>query len=241
MKVLVIDCATTGLFKWNADPTKPEGFDKSRLLEFAYILYDTKSKVESTSYTTLVKSEGFIIKGIEFHGISDTSNGISMDELLDHLESIINDFECFVSHNIDFDMKIILSEIYRKGRFQLYNSFVNKHGTKISITALLGLIGVDIVSSIKYPEDSVLYLGLIAIGSIAVGINLLKLKKDNKFMELVKNMNLSEDEVYEILHKIQRDPISKKMVKDIENSNGANKEKNMEQYKQYLVQTYKIK
>lgn len=127
MKVLVIDCATTGLFKWNADPTKPKGFDKSRLLEFAYILYDTKSKVESTSYTTLVKSEGFIIKGIEFHGISDTSNGISMDELLDHLESIVNDFECFVSHNIDFDMKIILSEIYRKGRFQLYNSFVNKH------------------------------------------------------------------------------------------------------------------
>lgn len=130
---------------------------------------------------------------------------------------------------------------YEEYTNESFNSFVNKHGTKISITALLGLIGVDIVSSIKYPEDSVLYLGLIAIGSIAVGINLLKLKKDNKFMELVKNMNLSEDEVYEILHKIQRDPISKKMVKDIENSNGANKEKNMEQYKQYLVQTYKIK
>ena len=55
MIILVIDCETTGLPRRNnAYPSQYWMFDTSRLLEFAYIMYDTTTNVKLSTYSNLI-------------------------------------------------------------------------------------------------------------------------------------------------------------------------------------------
>ncbi len=111
MIILVIDCETTGLPRQNNScPSRTYVYDTSRLLEFAYILYDTTKNIKISTYSTLIKPDNFIVGATKIHGITTemANTGIPINELFDHLESIINDFECIISHNLEFDIKKII-------------------------------------------------------------------------------------------------------------------------------------
>lgn len=138
MIILVIDCETTGLPRRNnAYPSQYWMFDTSRLLEFAYIMYDTTTNVKLSTYSNLICPDGFVVGATDIHGITTemASTGIDIEELFDHLESIIDNFECIVSHNIAFDIRIVLSEAYRYNRQVLHDKLLNK---KFLCTMLVG-------------------------------------------------------------------------------------------------------
>jgi DNA polymerase III epsilon subunit-like protein len=138
MIILVIDCETTGLPKRNnAYPSQLHIFDSSRLLEFAYILYDTATGTKLSTWNKLICPDGFVVGATDIHGITIemANTGICIEELFDHLESIIDKFECIVSHNIDFDIRVVLSEVYRYKRSALYDALLGK---KFLCTMLIG-------------------------------------------------------------------------------------------------------
>lgn len=132
--MLIIDCETTGLPFY---PNYIENYDRCRLLEFAYILYDFNQRKELSRYSCLIKPDNFEVKATEIHGITtDMANtGINIDELFDHLEKIINDFHIIMAHNISFDIKVLLSETHRYNRINLFNKILDK---KLLCTSKIG-------------------------------------------------------------------------------------------------------
>ena len=138
MKVFVCDCETTGLpRKRTACPSEIHLYDTSRLLEFAYIIYDTTTNTKISEYTNLIKPDNFEVRATHVHGITTkmAETGIPINQLFDDLELVIDQFECIVAHNINFDMRIILSEMYRYKRFKLHDMFLSK---KLLCTMLTG-------------------------------------------------------------------------------------------------------
>jgi len=189
MIILVIDCETTGLpRKNNAYPSQYWMFDTSRLLEFAYILYDTTTNVKLSTYSNLICPDNFEVKATEIHGITKymASTGVDIEELFDHLESIIDNFECIVSHNIDFDMRIVLSEVYRYNRQVLYDKLLSK---KFLCTMTIGgnafndgkYIGLESLT-IKLGLDSFVAHRALVDAEIALDclVEMMKLKETNK-------------------------------------------------------------
>ncbi len=189
MLILVLDCETTGLpRKNNSYPSQYWMFDTSRLLEFAYIMYDTTTNVKLSTYSNLIYPDNFKVKATEIHGITTemANTGIGIEELFDHLESIIDNFECIVSHNIDFDIRIILSEAYRYNRQMLYNKLLSK---KFLCTMLIGgnafndgkFIGLESLAFTLGLDTFVAHRALID-AEIALNclVEMMKLKNNNK-------------------------------------------------------------
>lgn len=189
MIILTIDTETTGLPKRNnICPSQSHVFDSSRLLEFAYILYDTETDTKLSTYSELIYPNGFTVSATDIHGITAemADNGIAIEELFDHLESIIDKFECIVSHNIDFDMRVLLSEVYRDNRESLYNALLSKKflctmviggnafndGKFISLSRLVDQLELDSFISHRALPD--------AEASLSCLIELKKLKETNK-------------------------------------------------------------
>jgi DNA polymerase III epsilon subunit-like protein len=129
MKILVIKCVTTGLpKKVNPQPTDLQSFNSARLLEFACIKYDTTKDEELSSYQALIKPNGFPVASTHIHGITQemANKGESIENILAQLKIELEDCSCLISHNIKFDIKILLSEIYRLDDTKLYNLILNK-------------------------------------------------------------------------------------------------------------------
>jgi len=125
---LVIDCETTG-FARGKDPKVLEHFDNARLLELGYVLLNTNTSGIISTYSQLVKPDNFQVRATEIHGITTTmanQDGVSIHQIFDHLESIIDNFGVVVAHNITFDTSILLSEMHRYGREELYRKFASK-------------------------------------------------------------------------------------------------------------------
>lgn len=119
-KTLFLDTETTGLPTtkgWGNyyNPSLTSYYDTSRLIEIAYIIYDSeKNIVKSIDY--IIKPCGFEITNSKFHGITThdaIEQGMYLSDVLKEFESDLDDVGTIVAHNINFDMNIILSECYR--------------------------------------------------------------------------------------------------------------------------------
>lgn len=122
---LFIDTETTGLpINSSAPPTDLQSWN-CRLVSMAYyilpcdddLLYN-KAILDKGYY--IIKPDGFIIpsSAAKIHGITTEiaiKEGTKIEDVLDHLLSIINEYKpiILVGHNIDFDINVIDSEFFR--------------------------------------------------------------------------------------------------------------------------------
>ena len=113
---LFFDTETTGLPKsWKASVTDLNNWP--RLVQLAYLLYDRNgNKISGGDF--IIKPEGFTIpaEASKIHGIStERANleGKALLTVLQGFQSLINQAEYLVAHNMSFDEKIVGAEFLR--------------------------------------------------------------------------------------------------------------------------------
>ena len=120
MSVLVFDVETTGLpmreslYKRIPDPRKYELYNEARIVELAYKMYDENNALVK-AVSVLIKPE-FTIQNTHIHGITQkmaTDFGTRIDLVLAHFIIDMDQVDCIVSHNMEFDKNIVLAEMWR--------------------------------------------------------------------------------------------------------------------------------
>ena len=118
MYTMIIDTETTGLPEKNGSSFfSPDNLDKyknSRMVEIAYIIINEGKVCKTVQH--IIKYDGINIKNSDIHGITTNfavQNGTDIINVLKTLETDLEKVDRLVAHNIDFDLKILLSESYR--------------------------------------------------------------------------------------------------------------------------------
>lgn len=135
MLTLILDTETTGL-PLSKCPEKIEDFNRARMIELAYIIYD-ENKNEVLRKSNLVIPDNFEICNEHIHGISQrmaSNNGKHISEIFKEFEQDLTNVEYIVAHNAIFDMNIIISECYRYNFRSLLDILKNK---KVKCTLFL--------------------------------------------------------------------------------------------------------
>lgn len=162
----VFDLETTGLpRKASCDSSaqlKPcyedlEKFKSARIVSIAWLVLD-KSHQEVSSEYHVIKPIGYVIpkESTKIHGITHdhaAENGIMLSEVVDRILLVLSKYGCkfIVSHNIQFDRNILLSELYR-GNFKSLLCKLSK--LKQYCTMQHGKVRMNIK---KYPKLGELY------------------------------------------------------------------------------------
>jgi DNA polymerase III subunit epsilon len=115
---LFFDTETTGLPRnWKAPVTDLNNWP--RLVQLAYLLYDSNGNAISGG-DFIIKPEGFIIPASvsQIHGITHeraVREGHPLNTVLQHFNTLIEQADWLVAHNMSFDEKIVGSEFLRNG------------------------------------------------------------------------------------------------------------------------------
>lgn len=172
---LFFDTETTGLPRnWKAPVTNLNNWP--RLVQLAYLFYDENgNKISGGDF--IIKPDGFIIPAAvtRIHGISHekaVNEGVLLNDVLLNFQSLIEEAEVLVAHNMSFDEKIVGAEFLRVG---MTNSIPAKRKicTMQSTTSFCGLDGPY---GYKWPKLSELHYKLFRTGfeeahNAAVDIN----------------------------------------------------------------------
>ncbi|MFA7087761.1 MAG: 3'-5' exonuclease [Patescibacteria group bacterium] len=114
---LFFDTETTGLPK-NYQAPLDDFLNWPRIVQIAWSMYDAEGNHwGSRSY--IIKPEGFIIppESAKIHRISQEramKEGVNLRKALEEFSSDVKSAACLVAHNIDFDEKIVGSELLRE-------------------------------------------------------------------------------------------------------------------------------
>lgn len=115
---LIFDTETTGLpANYNAPPTDTDNWP--RMVQLAWESHDASGKLlEAKSY--IVKPEGYTIPyaAEKVHGISTKKaleEGFDLQFVLHEFNLSLQNSKLVIGHNIEFDLKIVGAEYYRKG------------------------------------------------------------------------------------------------------------------------------
>ena len=118
MKILIFDTETTGLpSKRNASINATHQWPY--IIQLSYILYDTKTHQIETIENNIVKipeSVNVSPESVKFHKITkekSQNSGIDIIILLKSFNNCVNDADCIVAHNLDFDKNMIMVECLR--------------------------------------------------------------------------------------------------------------------------------
>lgn len=106
-------------------------YNDCRIVQIAWHIYsNTGDLLESACY--FIKPTFTIpAKAIEIHGITQEmaeSQGIHMVKLLGILKDKLPHISHIVAHNLEFDKKVLLSEMARYDAMELFQQFENKRG-----------------------------------------------------------------------------------------------------------------
>ena len=114
---LFFDTETTGLPRnYKAPATDVNNWP--RLVQIAWILTDKNGKrIETDNF--IIKPENFTIpvEASNVHGITTEQamrEGVDLTKVLKQFNSLVDEAQYIVAHNISFDEKIIRAEFYRK-------------------------------------------------------------------------------------------------------------------------------
>ncbi|MCM5663768.1 3'-5' exonuclease [Galbibacter mesophilus] len=124
---LFFDTETTGLpNNFNAPITDLDNWP--RMVQLAYILTDNRgNKISTGNFLIKPKDYSIPISSTNIHGISNESaikNGYDISKALNIFCSIIEKADFLISHNFDFDEKILGAELLRN---KIYNPIPKKH------------------------------------------------------------------------------------------------------------------
>jgi DNA polymerase III epsilon subunit-like protein len=132
MPELFFDVETTGLPPRNAKPSDYDKFNGCRVVSIAWNLRDEKT-VYSQKYA--VSDPGSIEDGIVG---AEHIHGITIDVIEKYgspIEAVIHEFfddvqksDMIVAHNLEFDRKVVASELYRMGCKEAGDKFMNYRG-----------------------------------------------------------------------------------------------------------------
>ena len=121
---LFFDTETTGLpINWKAAIYDLDNWP--RLVQIAWILTDSSGVVYEEE-CHIIKPNGFQIPDnvSKIHGITNQhalDNGISIQNVLSKFEKSVNKSRLIIAHNIDFDYKVLASELVRNGNRDCLN------------------------------------------------------------------------------------------------------------------------
>jgi len=160
---LFFDTETTGLPRnWKAPVTDLNNWP--RLVQLAYLFYDKNgNKISGGDY--IIKPEGFTIPAdvSRIHGISTEraiQEGKELQSVLQDFQSLINQAEYLVAHNMSFDEKIVGAEFLRN-RMPDSTSTKRKICTMQSTTSFCAINGPY---GYKWPKLSELHYKLFRTG-----------------------------------------------------------------------------
>jgi DNA polymerase III epsilon subunit-like protein len=114
---MVVDTETTGLPPRYAPVEALEAWEKCRVVQIAWEIYDEAGKhISSECY--IIRPDGYTIRPevTRIHGISHThaeQHGIPFDVIIDRLACALPRVKRIVAHNISFDDRVVQAELYR--------------------------------------------------------------------------------------------------------------------------------
>jgi DNA polymerase III epsilon subunit-like protein len=115
---LFFDTETTGLPKsWKAPVTDVDNWP--RLVQLAILMYDSSGK-EIAAEDFIIKPAGFSIppSASKIHGITTEralQEGQPVLSVLKRFNTLVQQADCLVAHNMSFDEKIVAAEFLRNG------------------------------------------------------------------------------------------------------------------------------
>jgi DNA polymerase-3 subunit epsilon len=120
---IVLDTETNGIPKKNRetglfDYKNTEDFENARLLSISYLVLNNDDAILEKKTIYINPDFELCNKAQKIHGLTKTflkEAGISIEYLIDNLKDVFNKYniDIIIAHNIEFDLNIILSEIYR--------------------------------------------------------------------------------------------------------------------------------
>ena len=137
MKVIVFDTETTGLpitkgFNNYYSYKELEKYNSSRLLSICWQVYEDTQLVSNNYF--IINTSDFTIdnnsKSCEINGITQEialEKGIDIKEVFTKLAADLINIERLVAHNINFDVNIILSELYRNNSLNTIKLLLSKN------------------------------------------------------------------------------------------------------------------
>ncbi len=160
---LFFDTETTGVPRnWKAPVTDLNNWP--RLVQLAYLLYDDNgNKISQGDH--IVRPDGFIIPSdaSRIHGISTEKaqkEGFAIQSVLQEFQSVINQADFLVAHNMSFDEKIVGAEFLR-------NKMADGTATKRKICTMLSTTNycqLEGPYGYKWPKLSELHYKLFRTG-----------------------------------------------------------------------------
>lgn len=163
MSILVIDCETTGLpqrksFMDYYDYQDVDRYASSRIVSIAWVVLDENLGKHEEQYY-IVRPNGFVIPTIstQIHGISNVhaiKNGISINDAITKFQEVFTKYpylKYVVGHNIEFDLHVIKSEMYRAKTYDVLDDF-----NKLSAICTMKL-GKNLMPQSKFPRLVDLY------------------------------------------------------------------------------------
>tara|TARA_B110000305_G_C19412936_1_gene626450 strand:+ start:1092 stop:1739 length:648 start_codon:yes stop_codon:yes gene_type:complete len=166
MKILVFDTETTGLLPRNLNMEKEELNKLPYIVQLSFIIYDDINNKLLTTYDSIVKTpDGVDIpeESSKIHGITNNiskKRGSYIKDVLKVLKSAIENVNCIVAHNFEFDINMISIECMRNDmEIDLLENdpwivCTMRHSTKLCNIEAVGKTGYKYI---KYPQLSELH------------------------------------------------------------------------------------
>lgn len=156
---LIFDVETTGLpSKRNANPFNFEYFNDARMIEIAYVIVNNENGKIVKEFSALIKHDDtyITVTNTDIHGITTERlllEGVSLNDVLKTFSKDLATVNTVVSHNLEFDVSILLSELYRK--YKEYKYCIGLLYTKKYFCTMLE--GQKYLGENKWPKLSYLY------------------------------------------------------------------------------------
>uniref|UniRef100_A0A6C0KC11 Exonuclease domain-containing protein n=1 Tax=viral metagenome TaxID=1070528 RepID=A0A6C0KC11_9ZZZZ len=170
MAYLFFDTETTGIPKRRGGKTYDhknlEHFAGARIVQICWMITKGKTFDLLDEKCCIVKPDGFVIPEVtsKIHGIYQAealSEGRELKEVLEMLEEAVNKYgvKKVVAHNVEFDINILLSEIYRGGVFRNLYESMSSMSQKCTMKAGKYVCKLEsrFKNSYKYPTLKELY------------------------------------------------------------------------------------
>jgi DNA polymerase-3 subunit alpha len=143
--ILVFDTETNGL-------PKKDDFSAVRIVSIAF-------KTDSDEKYFIIKPD-FEINNSHIHGITyemATQEGVDFQEAIQYLNSVIDSVDTLVGHNINFDIGVLLSELYRHQEHVLVSKIKDKNKYCTMKNSVMVCKIRDKYGRYKYPKLGELY------------------------------------------------------------------------------------
>jgi DNA polymerase III epsilon subunit-like protein len=156
MKVLVFDVETTGL-PIGKNPSITELDKWPYIVQLSYVMYDASANDITLSYDEILKLPDNVEiseESIKLHKITPQINkekGINRQVALQTFNSILEQSDIIVGHNISFDKRMLMVECARN---RVYHRFTHKGVKKIEYCTMKNSVEVCKIEKTNYKGET---------------------------------------------------------------------------------------